>query len=322
MKFNLTKALMFYVLIIGIMISISSNNWMMMWSGLEISLMSFIPLMSGGVIGSESSIKYFIVQSISSSMLIISILMMISLNLCYNFIFLASLMMKMGVAPFHNWILSIINSLNYKLMFILLVIMKIAPLVMMSMLNSYNDLFVYLSLVIGSFFSLNQNSLRKLLAYSSIYNMGFIISCINMNTIWLMYLLMYSFILMLLIILISKFKVNYINQLMVNEQSLITKMNFSITILSLGGMPPLLGFLPKFMIFQMMILKKMFFMLIIMILTSLLVMFFYMRMMFLMFLNHSTMMKMFVKMFTKLSIWPVILNSNIFTLMISFKYYI
>nr|YP_010531281.1 NADH dehydrogenase subunit 2 [Mileewa lamellata]UXX17540.1 NADH dehydrogenase subunit 2 [Mileewa lamellata] len=321
MKLNLTNTFMFYILMIGVIISISSNNWMMMWSGLEISLMSFIPLMSGGVMGSESSMKYFIVQSISSSMLIISIMMMISMNLVYNFIMLTSLILKMGVAPFHNWVLSIVSSLNYKLMLILFSIIKIAPLVMLSFLNSYNDLFIILSLIIGSFFSLNQNNIRKLMGYSSIYNMSYIISSINMNSIWSIYLILYSIILIFVIILISKLKINYINQFMINEQSMIIKMNLSISMLSLGGLPPLLGFFPKFIIFQIMIKKKMFVLTILMILTSLLMMFFYMRMMFLLFLNYSTMMKILTKMSSKFSIWSLFLNTNIFPFIVSFKYF-
>nr|YP_010531307.1 NADH dehydrogenase subunit 2 [Mileewa amplimacula]UXX17566.1 NADH dehydrogenase subunit 2 [Mileewa amplimacula] len=319
MKFNLTNILMYYILMMGVLLSISSNNWMMMWSGLEISLMSFIPLMSGGMIGSESSMKYFIIQSISSTLLILSILMMITTKFEYKFIMMISLMLKMGVAPFHNWVLSIINSLEYKLLFMLLSIMKIAPLVMMSYLNYCNDFIIMLSLIIGSIFSLNQNSIRKLLVYSSIYNMAYILSTININYIWTMYITVYSTILLLLVLMMNKMKINYFNQFMMNDFSFLFKMNLWISLLSLGGMPPLLGFLPKLIIMEMMILKKSFILILMMILSSLIVMFFYMRMVFLAFMNYSIMNKKSLN-FSKLSIWSLMINTNMFPFLISLKY--
>nr|QSL98472.1 NADH dehydrogenase subunit 2 [Mileewa alara] len=320
MKLNLTNMLLYYMMLIATLLSVSSNNWMMMWSGLEISLMSFIPLMSGGMLGSESSMKYFIVQSISSSLLVMSIMLMMMTKMHYNFLFLISLVMKMGIAPFHNWVLSIISSLNYQMVFILFTIMKVTPLVMMSYLNEYNDLFIFISLIIGSIFSLNQNNIRKLMAYSSIYNMSYIMSSINMNSIWMTYLMIYSIILMLLLAMFLKLKINYINQLSMNEFSLIIKTNLWISMLSLGGMPPLLGFLPKLIIFQMMILKKMFFLLVIMTLTSLIMMFFYMRMVFFAFMNYSVMLKHNIKYNSKLLLWPTFININMFPIMLSMKY--
>nr|QZR91902.1 NADH dehydrogenase subunit 2 [Mileewa rufivena] len=320
MKLNLTNMLFYYTMMMGTMISISSNNWMMMWGGLEISLMSFIPLMSGGVMGSESSMKYFIVQSISSSMLVLAIMLTISMNMKYNYILMISLIMKMGIAPFHNWVLSIVNSLNYNLMLVLFTIMKIAPLVMLSYLNYLNNLFIVLSLIIGSCFSLNQNSIRKLLAYSSIYNMAYMLSVINMNYIWTMYLLTYSTILCMLIYMINKLKINYINQFSINEFSILIKSNLWMTMLSLGGMPPLMGFFPKLMIFQILIMKKMFILLTMMILTSLMVMFFYMRMVFMSFINYSMLMKQNLKYLSNLTFLPLIMNTSLFPILISIKY--
>nr|YP_010531320.1 NADH dehydrogenase subunit 2 [Processina sexmaculata]UXX17579.1 NADH dehydrogenase subunit 2 [Processina sexmaculata] len=319
MKFNLTNILLLYMMMMGILLTVSSNNWMMMWSGLEISLMSFIPLMSGGVIGSESSMKYFIVQSISSAMLIMSIMFMISMNGMYYFLMTVSLSMKMGVAPFHNWILSMISSLTFFMLFILLTLMKIAPLVMLSYLNSYYDLLIFFSLMFGSIFSLNQNSTRKLLGYSSIYNMGYMLSSINMNYIWMMYLFIYSTILLVLVLMMSKLKINYLNQFMINEHSMSMKMNLWVTMLSMGGMPPLMGFFPKFIIFQMMIIKKMFLLLLMMILTSLIVMFFYIRMVILSFINYSMVMKHNMKSFTKISFWSFMMNTNFFPILILLK---
>nr|QZR91889.1 NADH dehydrogenase subunit 2 [Ujna puerana] len=318
MKLNSSNMLFYYTLILGMLTTISSNNWMMMWAGLEISLMSFIPLMSGGIKGSESSMKYFIIQSMSSSLLMLSILlMMVKLN--YNYMICVSLLIKMGVAPMHNWILSIVNGLDYISLFMLLTIMKIGPLTLLSYINQNIELFIMTSLIFGSILGLNQNSIRKVMSYSSIYNMGYIISVINKNMIWFLYLMMYSVVLMMIILLLKKLKINYLNQFMINDMSLESKMSMWISMLSLGGMPPFLGFFPKLMIIQMMLTNNMIFIVVLMILSSLVVMFFYIRMMFVMLISYSMMMKWNLLKVNKISFIYMSMNIFMFPVMVLTK---
>nr|UFK32153.1 NADH dehydrogenase subunit 2 [Michalowskiya breviprocessa] len=293
MKFNSSKLFFLASLIVGIMVCISSNNWIMIWCGLEISLISFIPLMSSKMIlTSESSIKYFLIQSISSALLILGLIMMLSGTSVYEMIILTSIMLKMGVAPFHNWVLSIVDGLSFQCTMMLLTIMKAAPLMLMSFFKLNLNLIIIFTMMIGSILGLNQSSTRKIMAYSSIFNMGLILCTINVNMNWVMYYTLYSLVVVSVIMIMAKMNVNYINQMVTNDKSLSMNINLWFMLMSLGGMPPFLGFVMKLIVIEFLIKQSMILMMIILIISSLMVMFFYVRMTYLSVLLFSSQTKM------------------------------
>nr|ATD85989.1 NADH dehydrogenase subunit 2 [Sophonia linealis] len=309
MKLNLTMILFLVLMIVGVIITLSSNNFMMMWVGLELSLMSFIPVMSmNGFYSSESCIKYFLIQSISSCMFILGLLFMFMNNDLSNFLVVFSLMLKVGLAPFHLWLLSLVEGLNYFMLFILLTLMKISPLFIMSYLNFNYSFFILISLIVGSFNGLNQNSLRKLISLSSIFNMGFVISVIFFNNIWPSFMFIYTIILFTVLMSLNLLKINYLNQMMINLFGLKMKLILWLSMLSLGGLPPLLGFLNKIIVFEMLFLMESFFMLTVMILTSLLVMFFYTRICIIFMMFFSLTMK-----------WKLVSHSNPYYYLVLFN---
>nr|UFK32231.1 NADH dehydrogenase subunit 2 [Aguriahana digitata] len=285
---NSSKMLFTMMMVLGISMSVSSNNWMMIWCGLEISLISIIPLFINKIsISSESTMKYFIVQSISSSMLVLGILIMImKSDYNYDFILLTALLMKMGVSPFHNWVLTVIDGLSLKMSLIVLTINKIAPLTMMSYLNSKIMMVIIMTMFVGSILGLNQNSVKKMIGYSSIFNMGFMMSVIKFNVMWLLYLMVYSILLTMMVLILNKNNINYINQ-MVFSETISNKMSLWINMLSMGGMPPLMGFSIKYMTMWYLINMKLFLTITVMVMLSLLIMFLYLRMTFLTILNNS-----------------------------------
>ncbi|KAG8338741.1 NADH dehydrogenase subunit 2 (mitochondrion) [Homalodisca vitripennis] len=277
---------------VGVMVSICSNNWFMIWSGMEISLMCLIPLMSGyNMITSECMMKYFIVQGVSSSILILGLVMSLLYFNYSNNLVLISVLIKLGMAPFHNWVLVVVEGLSYWVNFMLLTLIKIAPLTLMSYINLNTNFYVILSLIVGSLFALNQSSIRKIMAYSSIFNLGFMsISSMN-NSIWVIYFMIYSLILSNLFFFMKKLNINYINQIIINEFTPEVSISIWILVLSLGGMPPLIGFMGKLMVFEMLMSMGQILILTIMVLTSLLVMFYYIRMMYLSLMFSSLILK-------------------------------
>nr|YP_010506511.1 NADH dehydrogenase subunit 2 [Korinchia angustiabdomena]UXF58229.1 NADH dehydrogenase subunit 2 [Korinchia angustiabdomena] len=287
---NLSKILFIFILMMSTMITISANSWLSAWMGLEINLLSFIPLMTdNNLMSNEASLKYFLIQALASSILLFSTilfmyqnnLMNYSLNKYINMIILSSLLMKSGSAPFHFWFPNVMEGLNWMNSLILMTWQKIAPLMLISYLMIKFMLFwsIILSIIIGSLSGLNQTSLRKLMTFSSINHLGWMLMSMYSNeSLWITYFLFYSFLSFNLIFLFNMFKLFHINQLFsLFFMNKTLKFSLFLNLLSLGGLPPFLGFIPKWLTIQYLTFNNQFFMLTIMIIMTLITLFFYLR---------------------------------------------
>lgn len=169
-----------------------------------------------------------------------------------NKLLLISLLIKIGSAPLHFWIPLVIEGLNWNNNYLLITWQKLGPLVLITNNLSYSFLriFIILSSSIRSFIGLNQTSLKKIITYSSINQIRWLILslCISKYLIKI-YFLFYFLILLNIIIIFNKFNLYYLNQLF--NIKIYKKSNvlfiFS-SILSMGGLPPFLGFYPKILI--------------------------------------------------------------------------
>nr|UFZ13424.1 NADH dehydrogenase subunit 2 [Protochauliodes humeralis] len=299
MNMNFSKIIFIFCLMAGTLISISSNSWFGAWMGLEINLLSFIPLMINltNLLSNESALKYFLVQALASSMLLFAIilssiyskdLLMLKINDWSNNLINISLFIKMGAAPFHFWFPSVMESLDWFNGFILMTWQKIAPLMLISYNISSNlMLFIIISsALIGALGGLNQTNLRTLLAFSSINHLSWILtSMLISENLWITYFMFYSFVTYIMVYFCKYFNLFYLNQLfpLFNSNFLI-KFFLMINLLSLGGLPPFLGFMPKLFVIQFLSMNKMFFIIFILVMTSLITLFFYLRICFSTFL--------------------------------------
>lgn len=189
--------------------------------------------------------------------------------------------MKRGAAPFHFWFPRVIEGLNWNRALILITWQKLAPLIILSFCMDFYLIItsISLSILFGSLGGLNQTSLRKLIAFSSINHLGWIIRGIIYNEIiWLTYLLFYIILRLNIVFLFNNFKLLNINQTfsIFNNNSLI-KVFLFIVLLSLGGLPPFLGFFPKWMIIETLTILKIMTILLIIIFFTLITLFFYLR---------------------------------------------
>nr|YP_010692574.1 NADH dehydrogenase subunit 2 [Tricentrus gammamaculatus]WBV77315.1 NADH dehydrogenase subunit 2 [Tricentrus gammamaculatus] len=297
-----------FCMVMGVTIAISSNNWLTIWLGLELSMMCFIPIMSKKFkLNSESCIKYFIIQSLSSSIMMMGVIMM-SMSIVGTMILMMSILLKLGVTPMHTWVISIIEGMNYYSIFLMLTLMKLAPINMLSYLNENFNLFMIMGWLVGSISGLNQNSIKKIMAYSSIFNMSMIISSINSLEIWLTFFIMYSASLMLLNYLVTQLNLNFINQMIINNFNAPVKICCWLALLSMGGFPPLPGFFGKLLVIKFLITENELLAITIMVTTSLIVMFFYTRMVIMTTMLFFNIPKWFMQ--TKM-------NFNSFVIMIS-----
>lgn len=251
-------------------------------------------------ISTEASLKYFLVQALASSILLFSIILL-SLNnnnylfrvndiQIFNWILNSSLFLKLGVAPFHFWFPEVIEGLNWIIGTILITWQKLAPIILLSYCVSFNYLnsVILISIFIGSIGGLNQIRLRKIIAYSSINHIGWILRRLFIsNYYWLIYFLIYCLLSISIISLFLKYNIFYINQAFnLLNFSPILKFIIFCNFLSLGGLPPFSGFFPKWIIIQNL---DNYFLLTFIVCITLITLFYYIRIAYSAFLiNYST----------------------------------
>nr|YP_009654901.1 NADH dehydrogenase subunit 2 [Cazira horvathi]QCI09878.1 NADH dehydrogenase subunit 2 [Cazira horvathi] len=313
------------MLITSTMITLSANNWIGMWIGLEINMMSFIPLILNKInkSSSESAMIYFLTQSISSALLLMMVLIMMCKYLIpiklIHIIIMISIFIKIGAAPFHMWMPKIMSNMNWYKCGVLMTWQKIAPLFMMS--NMDNSLLmnpvIILSVIIGSVGGLNQTSLRKMMAYSSINHMGWMLAINKSMNLWMIYLMIYSLMILSLCYLFLYYNLYFLNQFNSLNMNNTEKISFFIMMLSMGGLPPFIGFMPKWITIQSLINEKEFLMIFIMVMTSLIILMYYLRMMSNMFLSHSISIKWSMNYFSYSTIIVMVINLSLPLILIS-----
>nr|AZL93589.1 NADH dehydrogenase subunit 2 [Helicoverpa armigera armigera]AZL93641.1 NADH dehydrogenase subunit 2 [Helicoverpa armigera conferta]UTT74694.1 NADH dehydrogenase subunit 2 [Helicoverpa armigera]AZL93602.1 NADH dehydrogenase subunit 2 [Helicoverpa armigera armigera]AZL93615.1 NADH dehydrogenase subunit 2 [Helicoverpa armigera armigera] len=307
--FNSNKMFFLFILFFSTFISISSNTWFGCWIGLEINLLSFIPLISNSnnLLASEASLKYFLTQTIASINFLFTILMMLILMKNFemnNFILImmnSSMLMKMGSTPFHFWFPNIIEGLSWFNSFILMTWQKITPMIILSYCFNKNFIIIIIifNIIIGAIGGLNQTSLRKLMAFSSINNLGWMMSAIMISqTLWMFYFFLYSFMITIMCFLFHMLNMYFINQLFINNMNFLIKINLLINFLSLGGLPPFIGFFPKWIIINFLINNNMYLLTLLFMMMSLIMLFYYIRITYSAFMFNYLKMKWF-KIFIK-----------------------
>nr|QXM16857.1 NADH dehydrogenase subunit 2 [Neoneuromus niger] len=305
MLLNFSKMVFLICLISGTLITISSNSWLGAWMGLEINLLCFIPLMSStkNLISNESALKYFLAQALASSILLFSVISMSLEEGTFSFnkinltqiLLNSALLLKLGAAPFHFWFPSVVEGLNWFNSLVLMTWQKIAPIILIS--YNYFPFFIYssiiMSLLIGAVGGFNQTNLRTLMAFSSINHLGWILSALLISeSLWIMYFLIYVFLSISIISIFMNFKIYHFIQINSHlKSSNMMKFFLFSNLLSMGGLPPFLGFLPKLIVIQNLIKINDFFMIFIMVMAALITLFFYIRISYSSFMVYSINMK-------------------------------
>jgi len=303
MPSNSTKILLLITLVRGILVSVSSNSWLGAWIGLEINLISFIPLISNvkNIYNTEASLKYFIVQVLASATLLFIVVMKTITEDLFSFdrsqytpiIICTPLLLKSGAAPLHWWFPGVMEGLRWENCALLITIQKAAPLMLISYLieiNTFTLRIIVISTVVGGIGGLNQTSIRKILTYSSINHTGWIlIALTTRESLWLAYFIIYSTLALTVVSAIKLSGVSFINQTIItNKETTLIKFIIFTSLLSLGGLPPFLGFLPKWIVIQAIITNNIIPLATIVVVTSLITLYYYLKISYSRFLILNT----------------------------------
>nr|AAT09483.1 NADH dehydrogenase subunit 2 [Eurylepis taeniolata] len=256
-------------LALGTIITMASHHWLLAWIGLELNTLAIIPIIAKQhhPRATEATTKYFLTQAAASAMLLFSS----TINawhtgtwditqLMYppaSIMLTMALSMKLGLAPLHFWLPEVLQGSSLKTALIITTWQKLAPFALLYLTQHSIDTTLLLTMgllssLVGGWGGLNQTQTRKIMAFSSIAHLGWMISVLTLapNIMLLnlaLYILMTASTFLLLIFLSSK-----------TIQSLTTSWTISpmtttlmmILLMSLGGLPPLTGFMPKWLILQ------------------------------------------------------------------------
>nr|AHY87137.1 NADH dehydrogenase subunit 2 [Chrysominla strigula] len=283
-------------LLLGSTITISSNHWIMAWAGLEINTLAILPMISKShhPRAIEAATKYFLTQATASALVLFSSMT----NAWYTgqwditqlthptscLILTSALAMKLGLVPFHFWFPEVLQGSPLTTGLLLSTVMKFPPITLLFMTSpSLNQTLLtwmaILSTAVGGWMGLNQTQIRKILAFSSISHLGWMAIIVSYNP-KLTLLNFYLYALMTTTVFLT---LNSINTLKLS--TLMTTWTKTpalsamllLTLLSLAGLPPMTGFLPKWLIIQELTKQDMAAMAVMISILSLLSLFFYLR---------------------------------------------
>jgi NADH-ubiquinone oxidoreductase chain 2 len=285
------------VIVVSSLLSVSASTWLGAWLGLEINLMRAIPLLIGGGLSLvECTIKYFLVQALSSLLFLVSVLnlglvgniLIFNLDTVLNILVGVALLIKLGGAPFFQWFPSVVSGLSWASGYLVITWQKLAPLILLGYIITLNwpyILVIILSRYVGRTGGLNHTSLRRLISYSSINHLAWIILALNFSYYYiLLYFFIYCVTRGILVYILNYSGYYYISQLFYSGQGGLSQLVIFINWLSFGGLPPFIGFLPKWVIINLSVTAGFNFIIIAMVIFGLWSMYYYIRVSYVVFM--------------------------------------
>ncbi len=282
---------------LGMMIMISSHNFLLLYLGLEIQSLSLYVVSSfrrDNYKSTEAGLKYFILGSLSSGLMLFGISLIYGSTGSINFEIISSMInyegffpgivaglvflicgfaFKASAVPFHMWTPDVYEGSPTPVTAFFATVPKLAAVgVLLRVLfdcfgpivESWQQVIIIisvLSMFLGSVAAIGQNNIKRLMAYSSIGHIGFVLMGVASGTdkgisAVLIYMVLYIIMNIGVFVFILNMERNGVSVTTINSLNMYNNVSKSqtlfltILLFSLAGIPPLAGFFGKFFIFN------------------------------------------------------------------------
>nr|YP_010230679.1 NADH dehydrogenase subunit 2 [Bathymodiolus brooksi]QSV10356.1 NADH dehydrogenase subunit 2 [Bathymodiolus brooksi] len=243
--------LSFSTLVFGLIVMVSTDSHMSAWVGMEVNMLGFMCLLGvKSVLNMRVLVNYFVFQSFGSTMYLFGSTIVLHceslfITLLGYFLVHLGLLCKAGIFPFWVWVPSVVNSSSWLVSYLLLGIQKVGPLLLLGVWCTCSEFLcvvVFVMSVLGGLGGSVQNSYRDVLVYSSFVHSAWMLVCLmSSQYLFLFYMGVYIVQLGLVIYYLWRSDSSFMKS---GKWSLMA----SSSLMSLGGLPPLAGFVVKMIV--------------------------------------------------------------------------
>lgn len=217
---------MLFGVFLGTLVVVSCFSWPVIWIGLELNLIAFIPFALSNNFNKKCAIIYFVSQSCGSLMVLIGGLML-DRGLIIIVLVTAGIVVKIGLMPLHFWVPSVVVNIKRLDLYLLLSWQKIGPLVIILSASARMSILSVFNAVCGSVIILGVSVLPLFLVFRGMVQIGWVLFTSGSFTYY--YLLVYFLVL----------------SSVVAYRAVASSLQFGWALLNAGGLPPFSGFMIK-----------------------------------------------------------------------------
>jgi len=273
---QLSSSILILIVALSSLLLVSSVNWLSIYLAIELQTLTLFILTAlrrDSAYGTEAGLKYFVLGAVSSGLFLFGCALLYGLTgetsiQGINSLLTAdvgkilitiSLLFKLSAAPFHMWAPDVYEGAPTVITALLATVPKVGVFSILVQIGPVINVVLVcaiLSIICGAIGALNQTKIKRLLAYSGIGHMGFILfgiaiasfESIQASLIYIIIYVIVSICSFTIILSLSLTKDLIIEISGLSRDNPVIGLTLALTFLSTAGIPPLAGFLSKWLI--------------------------------------------------------------------------